>query len=84
MTLGAFAKPSTHRYVTRPLSTLSITVVKQMERVTLDEIHKVPSKSSKTIQTVPDVRDVYSTDPSFEILSFAGCGVVTVKRNVHG
>lgn len=79
--LGAFAKPSTHRYYTRPLSNLKITVVKQMERV--DTINKsAPEASQQERPLVEDVSSVYSDDPT--AASFAGCGVVNVKRNVHG
>ena len=91
VTLGAFAKPSTHRYYTRPLSSLIITVVKQMERVDLDENsnRRVSSKRADIVTTMQinsDVTQLYSSNPSDVScsLSFAGCGVVTVKRNVHG
>jgi len=91
VTLGAFAKPSTHRYYTRPLSSLIITVVKQMERVDLDEnsSRRVSSKRADIVTTMQinsDVTQLYSSNPSYVScsLSFAGCGVVTVKRNVHG
>lgn len=83
MKLGAFAKPSTHRYFTRPLSGLKITVVKQMERVDLGE---TGMKNSMTVQKTPvvvDVTKIYD-EPDPSSTSFAGCGVVTVKRNVHG
>jgi hypothetical protein len=33
ITLGAYVKPHSQRYCTRPLSTLKITIVKQMEQV---------------------------------------------------
>lgn len=76
--LGAFAKPSTHRYFTRPLSNLKITVVKQIERVDLCD----PSDSSEMKNPVKDVSEIYSDD--LASTSFAGCGVVNIKRNVHG
>jgi len=92
VSLGAFAKPCTLRYYTRPLSSLKITVVKQMERVDVSRPGMVtregPSKEDSTIippPTLPDVAQAFAVDgpdPSFG--SFAGCGVVTVKRNVHG
>jgi DEAD/DEAH box helicase domain-containing protein len=80
MTLGAYAKPCNHRYFTRPLSSLKITVVKQMERVDL-----VTGQPSYQPVQQPDPLALFSSDgvdASFG--SFAGCGVVTVKRNVHG
>eukprot|EP00980_Cylindrotheca_fusiformis_P028744 scaffold22641_cov206-Cylindrotheca_fusiformis.AAC.14 len=82
--LGAFAKPSTHRYFTRPLSTLKITVVKQMERVDLKEsATTVATDSLLEKPSKVDVSQVYDA-PDPASTSFAGCGVVTVKRNVHG
>jgi hypothetical protein len=89
MTLGAYAKPHTQRYFTKPLSNLSITVVKQMERI--DFIPNGTASASPAIrepvqeQSLPDPSTIYSTgidDPSLG--SFAGCGVITVKRNVYG
>jgi DEAD/DEAH box helicase domain-containing protein len=85
--LGAFAKPCSLHYYTRPLSSLKITVVKQMERVDVPRQGKSKTSGSVCMHTtpVPDVNEVFSPDgpdPSFG--SFAGCGVVTVKRNVHG
>ena len=83
MTLGAYAKPCNHRYYTRPLSSLKITVVKQMERV--DLLKRTSSKQPIQEQAQPDPLTLFSShgeDASFG--SFAGCGVVTVKRNVHG
>ena len=91
VSLGAFAKPCNLRYCTRPLSTLMITVVKQMERVDAwggkshSDSEGSEAKHGEVPQTIPEVAAVYSDkgpDPSFG--SFAGCGVVTVKRNVHG
>jgi DEAD/DEAH box helicase domain-containing protein len=92
MTLGAFAQPSTHRYFTRPLSNLKITVVKQYERVDLNSneaanaaLHCSVSLEYK-IPKVADASQIYSNNDSHQSCysSFAGCGVVTVKRNVHG
>ena len=94
MNLAAYAKPSSHRYFTRPLSNLKITVVKQMERVDLDGdgfTTKVTAREDASSSMLPldaatpDVSTIYdesAMDPSAQ--SFAGCGVVTVKRNVHG
>jgi DEAD/DEAH box helicase domain-containing protein len=93
MTLGAFAKPCNHRYFTRPLSNLKITVVKQMERVDLQgdlnkssrEAPAQESTEASSVPVTPDVTEIYS-DSMLDASSgsFAGCGVVTVKRNVHG
>eukprot|EP00539_Tryblionella_compressa_P009937 CAMPEP_0178785326 /NCGR_PEP_ID=MMETSP0745-20121128/4725_1 /TAXON_ID=913974 /ORGANISM="Nitzschia punctata, Strain CCMP561" /LENGTH=420 /DNA_ID=CAMNT_0020443029 /DNA_START=56 /DNA_END=1318 /DNA_ORIENTATION=+ len=80
ITLGAYAKPSTQRYFTRPLSSLKITVVKQMERV--DFCGKSSAKPSEQPDNPLPPFSVDDTDLSTG--SFAGCGVVTVKRNVHG
>jgi DEAD/DEAH box helicase domain-containing protein len=76
--LAAFAKPTTVRYSTRPLSTLKITIVKQMERI---ESSCGPLKLHPVAETVPAAPDdfVGSSDGSL-----AGNGVVTVKRSVHG
>ena len=100
LTLAAYAKPSLHGYFTRPLSSLHITVVKQMERV--DLTGKTTSKDIDPNDVVTgngaDVaRDMtgqasppipFTENPSIHddqtIGSFAGCGVVTIRRNVHG
>jgi DEAD/DEAH box helicase domain-containing protein len=91
-TLGAFAKPCTDRYYTRPLSTLEITVVKQMERVDLNEAsassratYLKQKAQDNVLHANPDAAEIYSDsilDPSAG--SFGGCGVVCVKRKVHG
>uniref|UniRef100_A0A7S4AD27 Helicase C-terminal domain-containing protein n=1 Tax=Pseudo-nitzschia australis TaxID=44445 RepID=A0A7S4AD27_9STRA len=81
VTLGAYAKPSSHRYCTRPLSNLKITVVKQMERVDLTD----KGTSQKELnQAPPDPSTIFSDDLDPSLGSFAGCGIITVKRNVHG
>lgn len=67
--LAAFAKPTNARYLTRPLSTLLITVVKQMERVDSAE-------SSTAASSQKDYEEHESC--------FAGTGILTVKREVHG
>ncbi len=92
VSLGAFAKPCNLRYYTRPLSSLMITVVKQMERVDINRrkdiqtsVNGVEATGGAQASSIPDITVAYSDkgpDPSFG--SFAGCGVVTVKRNVHG
>ena len=81
VTLGAYAKPSSHRYCTRPLSNLKITVVKQMERVDLfDDKRRPPKESNPT----PDLTSIFNHEEDPSSGSFAGCGMITVKRNVHG
>jgi DEAD/DEAH box helicase domain-containing protein len=79
ITLGAYAKPSDQRYFTRPLSSLHITVVKQMERVEIRGGTSAPEPAHSPIHpSMPgDVVDA-------SLGSFAGCGVLTLKRNVHG
>lgn len=81
VTLGAYAKPSTHRYCTRPLSNLKITVVKQMERVDLLSNTKLLPKET---DPTPDPTSIFNDDEDPSSGSFAGCGMITVKRNVHG
>jgi DEAD/DEAH box helicase domain-containing protein len=95
MTLAAFAKPTTHRYFTRPLSNLTITVIKQMERVDLTgkgeaselpsqtELQGLPTAVSDVAIPCPFDNDItFMDDPSLG--SLAGCGMITVKRNVYG
>lgn len=67
MNLAAFAKPTQARYSTRPLSTMRITVVMQMETVELRE-------------GGADIDE----ESCGRIINFAGCGKITVKREVHG
>lgn len=81
ITLGAYAKPSTHRYCTRPLSNLKITVVKQMERVDLFDNNRIPPKE---VIPTPDPTTIFTDEADPSSGSFAGCGIITVKRNVHG
>ena len=92
LALCAFAKPCNDRYFTRPLSTLKLTVVKQMERVDLitpkrgspENAAKHPNKNEDSVAPLaPDVSKIYD-DMDLPLGSFAGCGVVNVKRNVHG
>ncbi|VEU36400.1 unnamed protein product [Pseudo-nitzschia multistriata] len=80
VTLGAYAKPSAHRYCTRPLSNLKITVVKQTERVDLMDKVTTTKESDQT----PDPSTIFADDFDPSSGSFAGCGTITVKRNVHG
>lgn len=77
--LAAYAKPTNARYTTRPLSTMKITVVKQMER--LDD-------ESTSVAVLTKVSDSQSFQPFAEGEdikgSLGGNGVVTVSRSVHG
>ena len=73
--LAAFAKPTTVKYSTRPLSGLTITVVKQMERI--DLVHDAVMEGPTSIDGNDDSSDVKNS-------SLAGSGIVTVKRTVHG
>ena len=78
--LAAFARPTTASYSTRPLSTMKITVVKQMERVDC-LCDPEPLKSVTVDGKVPTApQDSAGCDDG----SLAGNGVVTVKRSVHG
>lgn len=86
-TLAAYAKPTSARYTTRPLSRLKITVVKQMERVdVLDERSNDPSADERK---EPLIEEVYANADDVQDLeltrgSLAGNGVITVRRTVHG
>jgi DEAD/DEAH box helicase domain-containing protein len=79
ITLRAYARPSTQPYITRPLSSLHITVVKQFERV---EIYGQLGAAASTEAQIelPNPFDRFGVS----VGSFAGCGVLTVKRNIHG
>lgn len=80
MNLAAFAKPTQDKYLTRPLSTNTITIVKQIERVdTHDE-----KDSTKKVDSPTTLDQVFSELPDHTEGSFAGCGIVTSKRTVHG
>jgi DEAD/DEAH box helicase domain-containing protein len=79
MTLNAYAKPSTQRYITRPLSSLHITVVKQFERVEIYG-HSGAAASNESPMGPSSPIDDFGVSAG----SFAGCGVLTVKRNIHG
>jgi DEAD/DEAH box helicase domain-containing protein len=89
MNLAAYAKPCTHRYFTRLLSSLKITVVKQMERVEMDGdgfTTKITAREDASSSMLPpDASTIYdesAVDPYAR--SFAACGVVTVRRDVRG
>ena len=83
LNLAAFARPTNERYMTRPLSTQTITIVKQIERVDIES----PFTSEKSEEKESPTTTV--VDPYFDIAdqtegSFAGCGIITAKRTVHG
>jgi hypothetical protein len=79
VTVAAYAKPTTQRYITRPLSSLHITVVKQFERVEIyGQSRAAASTESQIEPSIP--LDGFGVSAG----SFAGCGVLTVKRNIHG
>jgi hypothetical protein len=69
VSLSAFAKPTTAKYVTRPLSNLHITVIKQMESVLLLPNDSPASATASVIETA---------------VTLVGYGQVNVKRRVHG
>ena len=93
--LAAYARPTREKYYTRPLSTNTITIVKQLERVDVDGYEKIDPSDTKTpvkdepfnndkespasvaLGTQSDLQDGFGG-------SFAGCGIVTSKRTVHG
>lgn len=82
-TLAAYAKPTTARYITRPLSTLQTTIVKQMERLDLADLCGKAAGLNTSFGALDDL-PVQSQISDFPGLSFAGCGVLNVKRSVHG
>ena len=108
MQLSAFAKPTSSRYSTRPLSHMHITIIKQFETVVLKEsikendqsLHEKvrgevqhamssPSSGHDSMKNVPNedtsiVQAPPKQDDEIYLTSFAGCGVVNVKRTVHG
>jgi hypothetical protein len=89
--LGAYAKPTTVRYSTQALSVSSITIVKQLGRVELHnlECNKYESRNTSfngmQSQCQASTVDQHNSfTPPLTLGSFAGHGVVTVKRTVHG
>lgn len=122
--LSAFAKPTSARYSTRPLSTMHITIVKQFEGVEVKyqsscgmlhgsssttspqstiamktekerlpkSFAEVAASFSEKKMPLEEARQCTSLevakDPTEEqetyVNSFSGCGVVNVKRSVHG
>jgi len=79
--LAAFAKPTSVRYSTRPLSTLKITVVKQMERI---DCPCGPKDAKSALDGATENSTVQPDAFELENGSLAGSGIVTVKRSVHG
>jgi DEAD/DEAH box helicase domain-containing protein len=78
--LAAFARPSNARYLTRPLSKLQVTVVKQIESV---ELRRHPDcQNDAENLSLNEANQVHRerNNP----ITIAGCGVVNVKREVHG
>jgi DEAD/DEAH box helicase domain-containing protein len=73
-TFAAYAKPTSVRYTTRPLSTMKITVVKQITRI--DDVERAANDSESM--------DAYADEGLISQGSLAGNGVVTVCRSVHG
>jgi DEAD/DEAH box helicase domain-containing protein len=71
--LAAYVRPTKVRYFTRPVSKTTITVVKQLESVEILE-----NKKSESFVSSP------CTDNQIQALTFAGCGAVSVKRQVRG
>lgn len=78
--LAAFAKPTSARYSTRPLSTLKITVVKQMERI---DFYCGPKQVDGSVSGECGA-EASPGSYGIENGSLAGSGIVTVKRSVHG
>lgn len=81
-TFAAYAKPTSARYTTRPLSSMKITIVKQMDRV--DDDNQTSCKT--TVKRVVDVNDIYADADKVKSTqgSLAGNGVLTVCRSVVG
>jgi DEAD/DEAH box helicase domain-containing protein len=82
--LAAYAKPTSARYITRPLSTLQTTSVKQMERLDLGHFAEKTAGLKTLCANVHDKLHSQSLSVEPLGLSFAGCGVLNVKRSVHG
>ena len=79
--LAAFAMKTDVRYSTRPLSTMKITIVNQMERIDCSANASTTSKpASETDRAPPMPQDPWESNDG----SLAGNGAVTVKRSVHG
>ena len=77
--LKAFAKPTTARYLTRPLSGSFITIVKAIERV------QVVESLLPMTQNGGEREEIQNLDASLDCqASLAGYGIVHVKKTVHG
>lgn len=74
--LGAFAKPTSVNYSTNALSITLITIIKQLHRV------EIPTAFEEGKETENKIQPLF--EPELSPGSFAGNGVVTVKRTVHG
>ena len=66
--LAAYVRPTTATYLTRPLADTIVTIVKQFENVEICESAENEILKSQSRSTV----------------NFAGCGAVSVKRQVRG
>jgi hypothetical protein len=90
--LGAYAKPTTLTYSTQALSISTITIVKQLGRVDIQSKPAVAvADHTRTNQTEEESQSSFEDAESGSLFtpplnqgSFAGHGVVTVKRTVHG
>ncbi|GKY92132.1 hypothetical protein MPSEU_000184600 [Mayamaea pseudoterrestris] len=90
--LAAFARPTNAAYFTRPLSNLRITVVKTLHRIEMSSA--TPPSGTSGINVGDERNGIAATeihskmahldDSSADVLSFAGCGTITVKRRIRG
>jgi DEAD/DEAH box helicase domain-containing protein len=71
--LLAFAKPTSAQYSTQPLNINEITIVKQMKHAEARPEGCVESNNEKHDESMKK-----------NSVAVAGCGIVTVKRSVHG
>ena len=81
-TFAAYAKPTSARYTTRPISSMKITIVKQMDRV--DDANQKSCKA--TTSNGVNMDDLYADAGEVDGTqgSLAGNGVLTVCRTVRG
>ena len=82
LSLAAYAKPTNARYLTRPLSTLQVNVVKNYEVVELHE--SIQSPLAVQVEAASGEDKALPPEESAIPLTLAGCGTVAVKRSVHG
>ena len=66
--LAAYVRPTTATYLTRPLADTIVTIVKQFENIEIEVSSKTEGFES----------------PGNNNVNFAGCGAVSVKRQVRG